>query len=155
MAVGACIPAHCTDELRLLGGLSETLRFTALRFTTATASFRIEGTKLVFPDISITGDNSAIQAHGDYLLDRKQLDFNAKLYPFQESGFILKKILDVALSPLSNVFEVKLTGTLDKPSWGLVLGPSNFFRTLTQPEAPENAPKPAEKPAPAAVPAAP
>ncbi|MEO7412879.1 MAG: AsmA-like C-terminal region-containing protein [Opitutaceae bacterium] len=119
-------------ELRLLGGLSESVRFTALRFTAANGAFRIEGPKLVFPDVSITGDNSAIQAHGEYLLDRKQLDFNAKLYPFQESGFVLKKILDVALSPLSNVFEVKLTGTLDKPSWGLVLGPSNFLRNLTQ-----------------------
>ncbi|MEO6569608.1 MAG: AsmA-like C-terminal region-containing protein, partial [Opitutaceae bacterium] len=119
-------------ELRLLGGLSETLRFTALRFTAANGAFRIEGPKLIFPDMSITGDNSAIQAHGEYALDRKQLDFNAKLYPFQESGFVLKKILDVALSPLSNVFEVKLTGTLDKPSWGLVLGPSNFLRNLTQ-----------------------
>jgi AsmA-like C-terminal region len=119
-------------EVRLLGGLSEALRFTALRFTAANAAFRIEGPKLLFPEVSITGDNSAIQAHGEYALDRKQLDFNAKLYPFQESGFVLKKILDMALSPLSNVFEVKLTGTLDKPSWGLVLGPTNFLRNLTQ-----------------------
>ncbi|HEX2855809.1 MAG TPA: AsmA-like C-terminal region-containing protein [Opitutaceae bacterium] len=140
-------------ELRMLGGLSETLRFTALRFTGANASFRIEGSKLVFPDVSITGDNSAIQAHGEYALDRKQLDFNAKLFPFQESGFILKKLLDVALSPLSNVFEVKLTGTLEKPSWGLVLGPANFLRTLTQPS--EETPRSAETPAtPPAEPAA-
>jgi hypothetical protein len=120
-------------EVRMLGGLSETLRFTALHFTAANAAFRIEGTKVVFPEVSITGENSAIQAHGEYALDRKQLDFNAKVYPFQESGFILKKILDVALSPLSNVFEVKLTGSLDKPSWGLVLGPSNFLRSFNQP----------------------
>lgn len=133
-------------EVRMLGGLSETLKFTSLRFTAANASFRIEGNKLVFPDVSITGENSAIQAHGDYALDRKQLDFNAKVYPFQESGFILKKILDVALSPLSNVFEVKLTGTLDKPSWGLVLGPSNFLRSLTQPNKDEPATKPESVP---------
>lgn len=131
-------------EVRMLGGLSEALRFTALRFTTANATFRIEGAKLVFPDVSITGDNSAIQAHGEYALDRKQLDFNAKLYPFQESGFVLKKILDVALSPLSNVFEVKLTGTLDKPSWGLVLGPTNFLRNLTQSNREETPAKPEE-----------
>jgi hypothetical protein len=119
-------------EVRLLGGLSEALRFTALRFTTATAAFRIEGPKLVFPEVSVTGDNSAIQAHGEYALDRKELDFNAKLFPFQESGFVLKKILDVALSPLSNVFEVKLTGSLEKPDWALVLGPTNLIRNLTQ-----------------------
>ena len=142
-------------EVRMLGGLSETLRFTALRFTAANANFKIEGTKLTFPEVSITGDNSAIQAHGEYALDRKQLDFNAKVYPFQESGFILKKILDVALSPLSNVFEVKLTGTLDKPSWGLVLGPSNFLRNLTGGSHEEAAPKPDEekKPAPQTPPA--
>jgi hypothetical protein len=133
-------------ELRLLGGLSEALRFTALRFTAVNASFRIEGSKLVFPEVSVTGDNSAIQAHGEYALDRKQLDFNAKLYPFQESGFVLKKILDVALSPLSNVFEVKLTGTLDKPSWALVLGPTNFLRNLTQPNREDSAPKSNEAP---------
>jgi hypothetical protein len=131
-------------EVRLLGGLSETLRFTALRFTAVNANFNIEGRTLVFPEVTVTGNNSAIHAHGDYALDRKQLDFNAKVFPFQESGFILKKILDVALSPLSNVFEVKLTGTLDKPSWGLVLGPTNFLRSLTQPDVTPIAPKSTE-----------
>jgi hypothetical protein len=31
------------------------------------------------------------------------------------------------------MLEVKLTGPLDKPKWAFVIGPTNFFRSLSQP----------------------
>ncbi len=115
-------------EVRLLGSLSQLLRFTLLRFTEARANFRVEGPDLVFPEISVTGANSAIQGHGRYGLEHQQLDFLAKVYPFQESDFILQKFLAVALSPLSNAFEVKLTGPLNKPVWSLAMGTSSVAK---------------------------
>jgi hypothetical protein len=39
------------------------------------------------------------------------------------------------LTPFANVLEVKLTGTLDKPSWSFVNGPTNFLRNLARPAA--------------------
>jgi hypothetical protein len=135
-------------EVRLLGLLSELLNFTALRFTAARANFKIEGPRLVFPDVSVTGANSAIQAHGEYALDRHALDFNARVYPFQESKFFLQSMVGAVLSPLSTVLEVRLTGSLEKPAWSFVIGPTNFLRNLIQSSPPATAPKPEPVPAP-------
>jgi hypothetical protein len=117
-------------EVPLLGLLSELLRFTALRFTEARANFKIEGPKLEFPTVTLRGANSAIDAHGTYALDRRELDFNAKILPFQESANLLKSVVGVVLSPLSTVLEVKLTGSPQKPQWSFARGPTNLLRSL-------------------------
>jgi hypothetical protein len=114
----------------LFGPLSELLKFTALRFTTAQADFKINGAKLEFPQVSLRGANSAIDAHGLYALDRRELDFRAKVFPFEESGSVIKSVVGAVLAPLSNALEVKLTGSLEKPDWAFVIGPTNLFRTL-------------------------
>ncbi|MFI5356047.1 MAG: AsmA-like C-terminal region-containing protein [Opitutales bacterium] len=127
-------------EIRLLGLLSELLNFTSLRFNNLRTNFSIDKDKLVFPEISITGANTAISAHGQYTLDGRSLDFYARVYPFQESTFFVKSLVGVVLTPLSTVLEVKLTGKLDKPAWAFVMGPTNFLRNLIQPIIPESKP---------------
>jgi hypothetical protein len=117
-------------EVPLLGTLSELLKFTALRFTEARTKFKIEGAKLVFPTVTLRGANSAIDAHGSYALDRRQLDFNARIFPFQESENLLKNVVGAVLSPLSTALEVKLTGAIDKPQWAFARGPTNILRSL-------------------------
>jgi hypothetical protein len=117
-------------EVALFGALSDLLKFTALRFTSAQSSIKINGAKLEFPDVTLRGANSAIDAHGDYALERRELDFKAKIYPFQESGNVLKTVVGAVLTPFSSVFEVKLTGSLEKPDWAFVMGPTNFIRSL-------------------------
>ncbi len=119
-------------EVPLLGTLSELLKFTALRFTEARGNFKIEGTKVVFPKVELRGANSTIDAHGDYALDKRTLDFNAKIFPFQESESLLKSVVGAVLTPLSNAFEVRLTGSLEKPEWAFVMGPTNFLRALAE-----------------------
>ena len=57
-------------------------------------------------------------------------------------GFTL---VGAVLTPFSNAFEVKLTGTFDDPEWRLVLGPSSLIRSLT-PGGPDEE-KPAAPPA--------
>lgn len=131
-------------QIRLLGLLSELLNFTALRFTAARADFKLEGPKLIFPNVSVTGANSAIEAHGDYALDRRRLDFNARVYPFQQSRSLLS-VVGVVLAPLSTALEVKLTGPLDQPNWAFVIGPTNLFRSLSESDAPTPAPLAPEK----------
>ncbi|PTX90664.1 AsmA-like C-terminal region-containing protein [Opitutus sp. ER46] len=131
-------------EVALFGPLSELLKFTALRFTTGHATMKLNGAKLLFPDVKFRGANSGIDAHGEYAFDRQQLDFRAKVYPFQESDNVLKSVVGVVLTPFSMIFEVKLTGTLEKPDWTFVRGPTNFLRSLagdsepTPPAAPAN-----------------
>jgi hypothetical protein len=120
-------------EIRLLGLLSELLNFTALKFNNLRANFDLKRDHLAFPEVSITGNNASVSANGRYALDQRTLDFNARIYPFHESKFILKNVVGAVLSPLSTVMAVKLTGRLDNPKWAFVIGPTNFFRNLTQP----------------------
>lgn len=134
-------------EIKLLGLLSDLLNFTALRFNNLRTNFSIDRDQLNFSEVSVTGSNAAVAAHGSYALKPHTLDFSARVYPFQESKFILKSVLGAVLTPLSTVLTVKLTGKLEKPSWAFVLGPTNFIRSLTQsvddkPEAPATPAKP-------------
>ncbi len=118
-------------EVPMLGLLSELFTFTSLRFTEARANLRLEGPRLIFPQVELRGANSAIDASGEFALDRRELRFNAKVFPFQESGNVLKTVVGAVLTPLSNALEVRLTGTLERPRWEFVMGPRNFLRTLT------------------------
>jgi hypothetical protein len=119
-------------EVPLLGALSELFKFTALRFTEARGNFKLDGTKLSFPKLEVRGSNSTIDAHGEYALDRREFDFNAKVFPFHESDSLFKSVVGAVLSPISNALEVKLTGTVDKPQWVFVRGPTNFLRSLAE-----------------------
>ena len=125
-------------EIQLLGQLSELLsktllNFTSLRLDSAQADFRLEGNKVVFPQVKLQGPRASIDAKGEYLLDARTLDFNARIFPLQESKFILADALGALLTPLSNVLELKLKGPLAKPSWSFAFGPTNFLRALTRP----------------------
>ena len=140
-------------QIRLLGALSTLLDFTALRFNSARSDFKVEGPTIIFPAVDITGENSAIQAHGDYSLLRHQLDFNARVFPFHEGGSLLQNVVGAVLTPLATILEVKLTGPLDQPKWAFVMGPSNLLRSLGQtapaPESPATPPAPNSAPTPA------
>jgi len=127
----------------LFGPLSELLKFSELRFTTAQAAFKIAETRIEFANIAIRGANSAVDAHGNFLIDHRQLDFRAKVFPFHESDSVLKTVVGAVLSPISNALEVKLTGTLEKPEWAFVIGPTNLFRSLSPDTAPSK-PEPAK-----------
>ncbi len=118
------------SEVPLLGLLSDLLKFTSLRFTEARGNFKINGAKLDFPEMTLRGANSKMSAHGNYVLDRRELNFYAKVFPFEESGGLLKSVVGAVLAPLSSALEVKLTGSLEKPRWEFVMGPSNLLRSL-------------------------
>ncbi len=132
-------------EVPLLGSLSGLFKFTALRFTEARGNFSVEGPRLVFSKLSLRGANSAIDGTGTYALDRRELDINAKIFPFQESDSLLKNVVGAVLTPFSNAFEVRLTGSLEKPEWAF----ANFSSGAPAAEPP---PAAATAPGPAPVP---
>ncbi len=139
-------------EIHLLGLLSELLsknhlNFTSLRLDAATGRFKVDGNKLAFSQVKLTGPSAAIEAKGNYLLDTRRLDFNANVFPLQESSFLPADLLGAVLTPLSIALELRLTGTIEKPSWALLLGPTNLLRTLTRPLMGDSKPASA-KPAP-------
>ncbi len=119
-------------NINLLGLLSALLQKTILNFSTlqlshAHANFELEGPRIVFPEVKVTGRRGAMNASGEYSLTKRQLDFNTKVRPF-EGG---EGLLDAVFSPLSSVLEVKLTGELADPAWTFVYGPTNLLRNLT------------------------
>jgi hypothetical protein len=142
----ATLDGASLGEVKLLGLLSELFSFTSLRFNAARANFKINGPILQFSDVGLTGSNSAIVGSGSYALDSRSLDFKAKIYPFQESSLFLKSIVGAVLTPFSNVFEVKLNGSLEHPAWSFVMGPTNFLRNLAAPSSPSTAPSPSPVP---------
>jgi hypothetical protein len=131
-------------ELSLLGGLSKALRFPELRFTQARSSFKIGDSALSFPDLSVIGANSAIRAKGTYSIDRRLLDFSATIYPFMESRSLLQ-VFNALSAPISAMLRVRLTGTIDKPTWRLAYSPLNLLRVD---EAKAGAPEKSIEPAP-------
>ena len=145
------IHGHRLIEMPLLKLLFELLsksllNFKSQRLDNAQGNFAVEGRRLVFPELKVTGPSAAIEAGGEYLLDAKTLDFTARISPFREHRFVLTDVLGVALSPLLSTLEVRLTGPLANPSWNLTflrsLAPA---RTPSQPEAVgETAEKPTE-----------
>lgn len=123
-------------EVNLLGILSTLLRRTLLDYSTleldaARANFDLVGSRLIFSELSVTGPRAAIEAVGNYRLDTKTLDFNAKILPFDSSRGLVGSTLGFVLSPLSSVLEVRLTGPLASPAWAFAYGPTNFLRALT------------------------
>ena len=128
--------------------LSKTLlNFSSLRLDNAQADFLIEGNKLVFQQVKLQGPRTLIDAKGEYLFGPRTLSFNARIFPLQESKFVLVDALGALLTPLSNVLELKLTGPLDKPSWAFAFGPTNLLRTITRgPASPNGTPSPPPPP---------
>jgi hypothetical protein len=114
-------------ELSLLGGLSKALKFTELRFTQARATFKIKDAALDFPDLSVLGANSQIRAKGTYSIDKRTLDFSANIYPFMEGKAPLQ-LFNALSAPLSALLRVRLSGSIDKPSWRLAYSPLNLLR---------------------------
>lgn len=135
-------------QLNLFGPISEALSGTFLNFgsfslTTVEAPFRLDGERLRFPDLRVSGPSALILAKGNYHLDGGSLDFTARIHPFDESSSMFGSAASVVFSPFSRVFEVKLKGTLTDPSWVFSYGPSRLLNTITggdrQP-APESTP---------------
>lgn len=127
-------------EINLLGALSQLLRrsnvlnFTSLRLTTARANFAVNHESLNISELKMTGPTAAVDMKGTYRFDLKQMQFNAKVRPFEEGKTLLANAVGFVLTPLSTVFELKLTGNLESPDWRFVYGPTSLLRTLARKE---------------------
>ena len=140
-------------EIHLFGLLSQVLsavalNFSSLKLDTARTSFRLEEGRVHFPDLKVSGPSAVIDAHGDYLLTTKTLDFTARFKPYEETSNPLTAAIGIFLNPLTRIFELKLTGPISKPAWSFSLGSS---KTATAPAAGPEAADSAAKPPPAPV----
>jgi len=116
-------------QVRLLGGLSQLLRFTSLRFTSLKSDLELDHDRLKFQEGRITGHNSAIDANGSVDLKNGSLDFNMKVWPFDEANGLLGSTMGLVLSPFSHAFEVKLGGSYGTPKWSFFYSPLRILTT--------------------------
>jgi hypothetical protein len=58
------------------------------------------------------------------------LDFATKVFPFDENSSVVGNAVGFVLTPFSRALEVKLSGTLNSPSWIFAYGPSRLLNTL-------------------------
>jgi len=145
-------------RINLFGALSQLLSksslfsFTALQLKAARASFSLDRQQLDFPDLKITGTTAAIETKGSFLLDRKIMDFSAKVYPFEQGKTLLANAVGFVLVPLSNALELRLSGTLDQPNWRFAYGPTSFIYSITGTKPSEAPPIPSAKDTPRKLP---
>ena len=124
-------------RINLLGSLSQILSksslfsFTAIQLKSAHANFALDRQLVDFPDLKITGTTASIETKGTFLLDKKLMDFEAKVYPFGHGKTFLASAVGFVLVPISNALELKLSGTLDQPNWRFAYGPTNLIYNLT------------------------
>ncbi len=128
-------------EIQLFGLLSQvlsglSLNFSSLTLTEARTSFRLDGGRLHFPDLKISGRSAVIDARGDFTFANSALDFTAKLKPFEESRTLLTAALGLVVNPITSILELKLTGPVSKPNWSIVVGPSSLPAPAPAPKAP-------------------
>lgn len=115
-------------EVHLFGLLSQvlsavSLNFSSLKLDTAGSSFQLAEGKLHFPDVKLTGPNSATDAVGDFRFADKSLDFTAKFRPYETNRNLITGVLGLVVNPLSSFFELKLSGSVSNPKWSVVLAP--------------------------------
>ncbi len=134
-------------RIRLLGGFSSLLSeigigLGTVRLTDARAGFDLDRNRLAFGSLRLTGPSALVEAKGDYLLDAGTLAFNARVHPFEQRSGLLSSTAGFVLSPLTNVLEVELTGTLEEPGWTFTYGPTRLFRRMIGGDRARSAPTP-------------
>lgn len=132
-------------QLNLFGPLSEALsgsfiNFGSFSLNTVEAPFVLDGERVHFEDLRVTGPSALLQAKGNYHLKGGRLDFTTKIHPFEESPSVVGSAVGFVLTPFTKVFEVKLQGTLSNPSWIFAYGPSRLLNTIAGENPPESAP---------------
>lgn len=122
-------------QLNLFGPLSEALsgkliNLGSFSLNRVEAPFALQGERLRFDELRITGPSALIQAKGYYRMRDGALDFTTKVFPFDENSSVVGNAVGFVLTPFSRALEVKLHGTLNSPSWVFAYGPSRLLNTL-------------------------
>ncbi len=124
-------------QIQIFGLLSTLLNHTLLNFSsmsldTLHTDFALDGEKVSFPGgLTLSGPRAKIGATGDYQLDSNKLNFKVKIQPFEESRTLLGDVVKVVIKPIETAMEVNLQGTLEKPDWVFILGPTSLLRKIT------------------------
>lgn len=134
-------------EIHLFGLLSQvlsglSLNFSSLKLDEARTSFRLDGGRLDFPDLRISGRSAVIDARGNFALTTKALDFTAKFKPYEENRNLLTGVIGIVINPITSILELQLTGPISKPNWSIMVGSSSAHPETPVGKSPADPPPP-------------
>jgi hypothetical protein len=113
----------------LLNGLG--LGFSTLKLSDADARFNLDKRVISFDRLYLSGSGSPVEARGNYTLPDGELDFTARVRPFEQNRGILGSTAGLVLTPFASALEVKLAGTFEKPTWTFAYGPRKLLGKIT------------------------
>lgn len=125
-------------SIKLLGPLSTLLEKTPLSFTsfsldTLQAKFKLDHETVHLNPLVIDGPSTQILAPGKLRIDTQQLDMRVSVSLFANLGdpkSPIKRFSDFIQSPLPNLLQFELSGTLAKPRWRSLYDPRNLIPQL-------------------------
>lgn len=121
--------------IQLLGPLSRLLKDTPLSFTsfnldTMSGRFQLIEELIQFEQLQIDGARTRISAPGTMTIREQALDMKVSVNLFANVGSpdsTLKKVGDLLKSPLPNLLQFQLTGTLKNQKWRSLYDPRNLI----------------------------
>ncbi|MEC8044475.1 MAG: hypothetical protein VX130_07785 [Verrucomicrobiota bacterium] len=120
-------------QINLFGNLGNALSRTKIplplgvfSFNQLASPFRLEGEKVFFDDMIISGPISVMKLEGNLALETGSLDIISRLKLLNKIPIPILKDLIGAADPISKLLEIKVSGNLLNPKWELLLNPKPF-----------------------------
>lgn len=118
-------------RINLFGILSQILSLTpfgigSFHLTDATSDFFIQKNVIHFPNIHIFGSTASIDAKGNFYIETQQLAFVLDISPLNKKGIPIISQAMLVLAPITQSFQMNLSGTLQNPKWETALTPLGF-----------------------------
>lgn len=100
----------------------------SLHLTDATSDFQISNGAINFPNINIFGGTASIDGEGNFYLGSQNLDFIMDISPINKNGIPIISQAMLVFTPITQSFQMHLTGTLYDPKWETMLTPLGLFK---------------------------
>lgn len=132
-------------RVNLFGGLSRAfssvgLNLASFQLDQLSSTLQLKPNRLELPDLVVRGPSLRLDTPGSLGLPSTTLDFRSKVFFLNTENPTLRGLFGEFLRPFAHVFELRVGGTLEEPTWNLVNSPLNLFRS-TKPENENPPPK--------------
>ena len=114
-------------QINLFGNLGNALSRTKIplplgvfSFNQLSSPFRLEGEKVFFDDMIISGPISIMKLEGNLALETGSLDIISRLKLLNKIPIPILKDLIGAADPISKLLEIKVSGSLLNPKWEFI-----------------------------------
>lgn len=115
-------------KINLFGFISQLSSAGSFQLTDAQSSFSVNHGFVEFPDLNIFGPSVNIKSQGRLNLSSHEIDFLMDIDPLGRGKRPIISQALLILTPITQSFQVKLTGTVENPQWNASLTPLGLFK---------------------------